>query len=80
MQTRDTSVQAREVQRGVLRGLGAARRVELAFEMSQRAREVSISGMLDRDPSLHPREARARLLRRLLGPDLYDAAYPRPGA
>ncbi|MEN8160169.1 MAG: hypothetical protein ABFS41_08875 [Myxococcota bacterium] len=56
--------------------LGPARRVELAFEMSQQARETSIRGARAREPGLTQEEARARLLRRLLGDALYRAAWP----
>jgi HEPN domain-containing protein len=76
MSSRDTSREADEVQRAALRRLGPARRVELAFEMSEQAREISIRGALAREPGLAPEEARARLLRRLLGDALYHAAWP----
>ena len=52
MQSRDTSREASEVQRSLQQKLGPAGRVELAFAMSQQAREISISGMMDRDPRL----------------------------
>lgn len=75
MMSRDTSVAARAVQLAALRAMGPGRRVELALEMSEQAREISIQGILARDPGLGYAEARAQLLRRLLGPELYDAAY-----
>ncbi len=56
--------------------MGPERRAELAFEMSEQAREISIQGIRARDPELSYAEARAKLLRRLLGAELYDAAYP----
>lgn len=74
---RDTSREAREVQREAHRRLGGARRVELAFEMSAEARRIAIAGLRHRDPNLSETEARARLLRRLLGNELYTAAYRR---
>ena len=77
MLPRDTQRAAIDVQRDAYRRLGAAGRVELAFEMSEQAREISITGMLDRDPTLSRSEARARLLRRLFGEDLFEAAYAR---
>jgi hypothetical protein len=52
----------------------------MAFAMSQYAREITIAGMMDRDPALTHPEARARLLRRLLGAELYEAAFSRPTA
>jgi hypothetical protein len=77
---RDTSRGAREVQREAQRRLGGAARVELAFEMSAEARRISIAGMQSRDPGLSEVAARARLLRRLLGAELYAAAYARATA
>ncbi len=76
MTSRDTSREAREVQREAQRRLGPAGRVELAFEMSEQAREISIAGAMAREPGLGPEEARARLLRRLLGDALFDACWP----
>jgi hypothetical protein len=76
MRSRDTTDEALEVLRAAQRRLGPARRVELAFEMSEQARDVSIRGALAREPGLAPEEARARLLRRLLGDALYRAAWP----
>ena len=60
----------------VLKGLVLAR-VEMAFAMSQQAREISIGGMMDRDSTLSYSEAEAKLLRRLLGSELYEAAFSR---
>ena len=77
MTARDTIDAARRVQREAQARLGGARRVELAFEMSAQAREISIAGIRSRHPELSPAEARTRLLRRLLGDELYEAAYRR---
>lgn len=57
--------------------LGPERRVELAFEMSEAARAVAIEGVRDRNPGLSRQAAREVVLRRLLGADLFDAAWPR---
>ena len=80
MTSRDTSREARAVQLQAQRRLGPAGRVELAFEMSEQARAISISGALAREPGLGPEEARARLLRRLLGDALFDACWPTSSA
>jgi hypothetical protein len=74
--SRDTSPEARRVQRDAQRRLGGPGRVELAFQMCADAREIALAGMLQRDAGLGEADARARLLRRLLGNALYDAAYP----
>lgn len=80
MQPQDTSRAASEIQREVVRRLGPVARVEMAFVMSQNAREISITGMMDREQTLSYAEARSRLLQRLLGADLYEAAFSRPSA
>lgn len=75
MGDRDTAAAAREAQLRVLRSLGPERRVELAFEMSEQARAVSLAGVLAREPELSPEQARARVLRRVLGAALFDAVW-----
>lgn len=77
MTARDTSLEARDAQRDAQRRLGAVGRVELAFEMSAEARRISIAGMMRRDSTLSEAEARKRLLRRILGTELYGAAFAR---
>jgi hypothetical protein len=44
--------------------------------MCEQARAVASQGALAREPALTTDEARARLLRRLLGDALYRAAWP----
>lgn len=78
MGSRDTALEAARVQRGVLRAMGPARRLEVAFEISQKARELAMAGILSRNPSLSRAEARHALLRRVLGKSLADDAWP-PG-
>lgn len=80
MRSRDTTDEAHAVQVEAWRRMGPARRVLLAFEMSERAREIAIAGILAREPELGPDGARARMLRQILGDDLYEAAYAGRGA
>ena len=75
MTSRDTSRAAREAQIAALRSLGGAGRLELAFAMSEEARAISLAGIRARNPQLSEAEARAQLLRRILGPELYAAVY-----
>jgi hypothetical protein len=75
MAARDTTPGAREAQLAVWRRLGGPGRVELAWQMSESAREISIAGILARSPALSREQARRLLLRRLLGAALFDAAY-----
>jgi len=75
---RDTSEEATRVQRSVHARLGPSRRVELAFELSEQARAISIQGIRDRHPELSADDARRILLRHLLGDALFEAAWPTP--
>ena len=52
MAARDTTPGAREAQLAAWRRLGGPGRVELAWQMSESAREVSIAGILARSPAL----------------------------
>lgn len=76
MPSADTSRGAREAQLAAWRRIGAAGRVELAWALSESTREISIEGMLKSDSALTREGARRRLLRRLLGDALFEAAYP----
>ena len=51
--------------------------VEQALRMSEQARRISVAGLLSRNPGMSSKEARIRVLRRVLGADLYEAAYGR---
>ena len=75
MTSADTTREARNVQLQVYARLGAGRRMELAIQMSQKARETTIQGIRDRDPTVSASGAREVLLRRLLGDSLFDAAF-----
>jgi hypothetical protein len=55
--------------------MGPQRRVELMFEMSEQAREMAIDGACDRNPGWSRGQAREFVLRRILGADLFDAAW-----
>jgi hypothetical protein len=72
----DTSPDARRAQLHAYAALGASRRVELAHELSEDARTIAVQGIRSRAPHLSPEEARSILLRRLLGEELFRAAFP----
>jgi len=74
--SRDTTPGARKAQLAAYRRLGSARRAEMAYELSQQAQAVTIAGIRSRDRRLSAEAARAVLIRRLLGAELFDAAYP----
>jgi hypothetical protein len=74
MRSRDTAPDAHRVQLEAYRQMGPARRVQLAIEMSERAREIAIEGTLARSPGMSREEARERVLRQILGDALFEAA------
>ena len=80
MSSRDTSEEAGAIHREALRRLGGAARVELAFAMSREAREISLAGLRRHEPGLSEEHARRKLLRRVLGEELWTAAYGRRGS
>jgi hypothetical protein len=77
MLARDTSPEAHAAQLRAYARLGPARRVALAFELSEAAREIAIEGVRARSPGLSRSRAREIGLRRILGGELFDAAWPR---
>lgn len=79
MHLRDTTPEAHAVQLEILRAMGPARRLRLAIEMSERAREMAISGEMAREPGLTREEARLRVQRRMLGDALFEEAYVKRG-
>lgn len=75
MIARDTSPAARAAQLEALARLGPERRFELAFDLSERMREIAVGGIRARNPALSPGAARRVLWRRLLGEALFRAAF-----
>jgi hypothetical protein len=76
MRSHDTDAAAHRAQLAVYARITPSRRVELAFELSERARRIAIAGIRSRHPDLTAEGARKVLLRRLLGDELFRAAYP----
>ena len=75
MRSPDTHPDAHRVQIEAYRAMGPARRLQLAREMSERAREIAIEGVMAREPGIGRAEARLRVLRQILGEAQFDAAY-----
>ena len=73
--SRDTTPQARRAQIEALRRLGPVGRIAQALDMSDLARRIAVQGWLDRHPDWSAARARAQVLRRALGDELYEAAY-----
>lgn len=55
------------------------RRLRLIIEMSERAREISIAGLMHLEPGISRDEARMRIVREILGDALFEAAYGKRG-
>lgn len=75
MPSPDTHPEAHRSQVEAYRAMGPARRLQVAREMSERAREIAIEGVMAREPGIGRAEARLRVLRWILGEALFDAAY-----
>ncbi len=75
MRPPDTTPDAHLAQIEIWRAMSGADRVRLAIEMSERAREIAIAGVMAREPGISSDEARLRVLRQILGDALFEAAY-----
>jgi hypothetical protein len=73
---RDTSPDAHAAQLAVYARLGPVRRFELGFVLSEQAREIALGGIRARHPELSREAAQRVLWRRLLGAELFAAAFP----
>lgn len=71
---RDTADEAARAQREAWRRMGPSRRLELAMRMSDDVRQIAIDGELARHPGISRAEALARVVRRTLGDELFEAA------
>jgi hypothetical protein len=71
----DTTPDAHRAQIELWRAMSPSRRVQLAIEMSERAREIAIAGVMAREPGLSFEAARLRVFRKILGDALFEAAY-----
>ena len=69
-QSRDTHLQAERVQIQLLREAGTARRLTLAFSLTQTALELSREGIRQQYPALSERERRLKFVALCYGEDL----------
>lgn len=76
MRPHDTDPAAHREQLAVYARMTPSRRIELAFELAERARRIAIAGIRAHHPDLTAEAARQVLLRKLLGDELHRAAYP----
>jgi hypothetical protein len=76
MPARDTSPEAEEVQLRVFRGMTGAQRLKLALEMSDFARELSLSRIRSEHPGWSDWEVKRELLRLDFLPEPLPAGLP----
>ena len=72
----DTAAESLRVQLEILRRLGPDRRLDIAMRMSDEVREIAMAGIASRHPEYSKQQVRWALFRKLLGEDLFRAAYP----
>ncbi len=75
--TRDTSAAARRVQVEALRRMDGPTRLQMALEMSEEARRVSLAGIRYRHPDWPDAAVHQELLRLMLGRDLATVVLER---
>ena len=75
--TRDTSAAARRVQVEALRRLDGPTRLQMALEMSEEGRRVSLAGIRHRHPDWTDAAVHQELLRLMLGRELATAVLER---
>lgn len=75
--TRDTSAAARRVQVEALRRLDGPTRLQMALEMSEEGRRVSLAGIRYRHPDWTDAAVHQELLRLMLGRELATAVLER---
>lgn len=71
----DTSNDAARTQREVWARMGTQRKLLLALRMSDDVRELAIEGEMARSPAISRRQAELVIIRRMLGDELFEAAY-----
>ena len=73
----DTTLEAARVQMAVLRRLGVAHSLRMAFELSDNMRRMSEAGIRRRHPDYDNEQVRLAAIRLRLGEELFARAYPR---
>ncbi len=73
---RDTTTEAGEVQRRVLRGLSMSRKAELLDDLCETTRAIALTGIRTRHPEYDEESARWALWRSLYGDALFRRAWP----
>ena len=73
---RDTDAESHRVQMEALRRIGPSGRLGIALKMSDEARTVAMAGIAARHPEYTPQQVRWALFRKLLGHEIFTAAWP----
>ena len=71
----DTSKEATSKQYRILAGLTAAQRAQMAFELSDNLRSITVSGILHRHPGLRSKDLVKELLKLTLDKQLFEQIY-----
>lgn len=72
----DTSADAHEKQREILRQLGGRERVAIMFRLNEAARRMTIAGIRSRHPDYDDETVQRAYARLVLGDDLVRAIWP----
>lgn len=72
----DTSQEAADIRRGILRRMTLDQKAAQISELSETLRDTMIAGVRFRHPKYTHADARWATIRHLLGDDLFAAAYP----
>jgi hypothetical protein len=72
----DTSLEAARVEAEIFRRMPAARRLQLACEMSDYVRALSVAGVRRRHPEYTEEEAKLAVTRMCIGEKLFKEVYP----
>jgi hypothetical protein len=72
----DTTPEAVDVQRRILRGMSLARKAALLDELCETARALTLAGIRNRHPEYSERDAQLALWRMLHGDAVFRRAWP----
>ena len=73
---RDTTAEAAEVQRRILRGMSMSRKAEVISSMCESMRTTAMAGIRMRHPAYNDNQVRWALWRMLYGDELFTRAWP----
>ena len=76
----DTSKEAAFKQYEILRSLSPAQRLEMAFELSDNLRSITVSGILHRHLGLRPKDLVKEILKLTLDKKLFEQIYSKSKA